>query len=361
MEPAAVDAGVESHRASARRYMPQLDGLRAIAVAMVAYFHWVPKEYHFGLSLGYAGVQLFFVLSGFLITQILLGCRDQSRKTEALGAFYARRFLRIFPLFYLVLAIAYVIDLPPIRESIHWHVTYLSNICYFRTDSFHGSISHFWTLAVEEQFYVLWPAVVLWLPMRWLKPFVTGVALFGLLSRFGTPYLFPASKMTSVLPICNVDSLGLGALLALTATGKMGDAWLRPLGLALPSYVLVEASMRLGWDIEPLKWMKHVALMLAFTWMIHRASQGFGGAVGRVLENETLMYLGRISYGLYLLHNFAPLVVRPLMKSVGVAPEGPLFYVSLIASTIGAAALSWHFFEKPLNGLKSRFPYQRSR
>ncbi|MEO1524565.1 MAG: acyltransferase [Planctomycetota bacterium] len=342
-----------------RRYMPQLDGLRAIAVAMVAYFHWVPKEFHYGINFGYAGVQLFFVLSGFLITQILLDCRERNDKGYALRAFYARRFLRIFPLFYLVLAVAYVVDLPPVRESIHWHVTYLSNVCYFRTNSFHGAISHFWTLAVEEQFYVVWPAVVLWLPGRWLKPTVISLVLAGLVCRFATPSLFPESKMTSVLPICNFDSLGLGALLAFTMANRLPSHWLRPLFAALPIYAIVEISSRFGMDQAPARWLKHCALMLGFTWLIHRAAVGFTGLAGSVLEIGWLMYLGRISYGLYLIHNFAPLVIRPVTKSVGVAPDGLVYYAVLTAVTISVAAASWRFFESPLNGMKKWFPYSR--
>lgn len=145
-------------------YMPHLDGLRAFAVGLVIYSHWMPGHYQFKLPWGSAGVQLFFVLSGFLITGILLRCRTSVARLSALRAFYVRRILRIFPLFYCVLLLAYVLNIEPVRETVFWHLPYLSNFYFFSIGRWDGDISHFWSLAVEEQFYLFWPAIVMFVP-----------------------------------------------------------------------------------------------------------------------------------------------------------------------------------------------------
>src|SRR6478735_4517700 len=130
--------------------LPQLDGLRAIAVGCVMAFHFIPGVEQIA-PLGSIGVRLFFVLSGFLITRILLASREQDLAT-ATKSFYIRRSLRIFPVFYLVLAITWAMNIGPVRSTIGWHVTYLTNAYLFDRGSWHGSISHLWSLAVEEQF-----------------------------------------------------------------------------------------------------------------------------------------------------------------------------------------------------------------
>jgi len=146
-------------------HMPQLDALRAFAVAGVAYFHWIPKKYHYSIPF-WAGVPLFFVLSGFLISSILIQCRHYGDPWFAMRAFYARRFLRIFPLFYSIIVAAYVLNLAPMRETVLWHVSYLSNFYFFFHQGWNGNVSHFWSLAVEEQFYLFWPAIVLFAPTQ---------------------------------------------------------------------------------------------------------------------------------------------------------------------------------------------------
>ena len=141
------------------RRQPQLDGLRAVAVAAVAWSHW-ERDYQAGIPFG-AGVHLFFVLSGFLITRILLDVRQASDRGAAIRAFYIRRALRIFPAFYVTLLLAWIAGVPLVRESLAWHATYLSNVWIFQMDQWPGSISHLWSLAVEEQFYLAWPFLIL--------------------------------------------------------------------------------------------------------------------------------------------------------------------------------------------------------
>src|SRR5687768_1429660 len=159
-------------------YFRQLDALRALAVSMVIFSHW-PGYHHdmwsddlFWFN-GEIGVKLFFVISGFLITGILLDERikaDQNDlgKASLLKTFYIRRFLRIFPLYYATLFVAFVLGHPDVVASWKWQVTYLSNFFYAMRGEYLGEVSHFWSLAVEEQFYFVWPLIILFVPKKWL-------------------------------------------------------------------------------------------------------------------------------------------------------------------------------------------------
>lgn len=167
-EPAVVRQGSST-------YMPQLDALRAIAVLAVMFHHFVPARAQWPLfaaiPFGQLGVKLFFVLSGFLITGILLRARsklgDQPRAVlSALAGFYARRSLRIFPLYYLVIAVCLVLNVPPVRDELLWLATYTLNLRISYQGWYPEHVAHFWSLAVEEQFYLLWPWVVLFAPSR---------------------------------------------------------------------------------------------------------------------------------------------------------------------------------------------------
>ena len=138
-------------RASADSHAPHLDGLRAVAVLAVAWSHWAPRH-QFGIPFG-TGVHLFFVLSGYLITRILLRIRTADSRAAGLRAFYIRRALRIFPAYYLWVAFA-VATLPSVAATWPWHVGYLSNLLIYRQHEWAGPVSHWWSLAVEEQFYL---------------------------------------------------------------------------------------------------------------------------------------------------------------------------------------------------------------
>ena len=151
---------------TAAEHMPQLDALRALAFVGVAVSHWSPN-FLAGIVPWGTGVQLFFVLSGFLITGILLRSRPADlgiSMPTALRVFYVRRCLRIFPLYYGVLALCLLFAIGPIATTWPWHVSYLSNLFYARQG--HASpvedpFLHLWSLSVEEQFYLLWPLVAL--------------------------------------------------------------------------------------------------------------------------------------------------------------------------------------------------------
>jgi len=202
------------------RYMAQLDGIRAFAVFGVIIDHWASafpsriREFTIPLDLSRFGVHMFFVLSGFLITSILLSTKSTGTPIRsALGHFYVRRILRIFPVYYATLLVACFFS-DKIRDAAAWHALYLTNI-YTSSFGVWLPAGHFWSLAVEEQFYLVWPLVILAVPLRSIRAFAVLVLVLAPASRFllyvlhGGPHL---SIYTSLMT--NLDLLCFGGLLA---------------------------------------------------------------------------------------------------------------------------------------------------
>jgi peptidoglycan/LPS O-acetylase OafA/YrhL len=338
-------------------YRPQLDGLRAVAVAAVAWSHW-ERPYQFGIPFG-AGVHLFYVLSGFLITTILLRVRAEADRTGALQAFYIRRALRIFPAFYLTLALAGWADIPLVRESMAWHVAYLSNVFTFVRGEWPGSISHFWSLAVEEQFYLVWPWLIVFAPRAWIVPGIAIAIASGPAFRWWLAAEGYRESMIGILTPGCLDSLGVGALLAVRGlqSAIVGG---RVTAIALAGYAGLIGLERFGVVIAPLVATKGLLQAVVFGWLVVRAARGFRGVTGRILSSAPMLYIGRISYGVYLAHGFAGAIAATMFALLGLAwpaPE-PWRFVILCAATVGAAAVSWHLMERPVNDLKRWFPYR---
>jgi peptidoglycan/LPS O-acetylase OafA/YrhL len=334
--------------------MRQLDGLRAFAVAAVAYSHWMPAKYQIPIGCGALGVNLFFVLSGFLISGILLNCRKSGQVGASLWAFYFRRILRIFPVYYASLAALYALDMPQVRSSISWHLLYGSNF-YFLFHGFGGPISHFWSLAVEEQFYFFWPVVLLTVSDRFVLPAALGLCSFGVISQIVLPLLFPDALLL-LLPNMNFDSLGIGALLAVTRVQKA--PWLERISLA--GVVLLIAVVALQACKVPTPYLAgRIGMVLGFCWLVDRASRD---RLWNVLSRQPLVYLGTISYGLYIFHNLAGIPITWLVEWSGRSwlQTGISGIIALAVMTVALAALSWHCFEKPINDQKDRFPYPRT-
>jgi peptidoglycan/LPS O-acetylase OafA/YrhL len=345
-------------------HLPQLDGLRALAVLAVIAEHTLPGPLLLALTPGGAGVRLFFVLSGFLITGILLRAGDLAAKGgspgSALRAFYARRFLRIFPLYYLALAVALLLGIQGAREGWGWHLAYLTNIYGVRT-GWLGYLAHFWSLAVEEQFYLVWPALVLFLPRGLLGPLFVAAAAAGPVSRVVAYLVIGDASLACILTPCCLDSLGLGALLAY-AGREWGPAQAGRLAavsrvVGLPLLLAVNAYRLVGWEGVLTVAFRDVALALLAVWLVHEGACGFRGPAGRFLSCRPLVYLGTISYGVYIWHGLVPAFAEHVAWLP--YPEGPgaLKFLCVTGAAVVLASLSWHLFEKRLNGLKRYFPY----
>jgi len=357
-------AGVEG-----RGYVPQLDGVRALAVSLVVAEHYTHHE--LPLLTGRTGVILFFILSGFLITGILLDARERAGaagvpRPPVLRRFYGRRFLRIFPLYYASLAVLYAAGVPEVKGYAGWHLAYLSNVLFCRLGAWPAATAHLWSLAVEEQFYLAWPLAILFAPAALLPWAMLALVALAPASRLALGLLWPNPIAPYVLPVCVLDSLGLGALLAyawryeVMPWPRLGRLVARLSAGALAGYAVLYLALRLaGWN--ELAWVSasDTLTAVAMLYVVFAAARGEAGPLGRLLGARPLAYLGRISYGIYLWHLFVPpLLWKALAAACAPQPRnGPALWLAWTLLTIAVSALSWHFFERPINALKRHIPY----
>lgn len=353
--------------------MAQLDGLRFFAVLGVAWHHWVPKEYHFHVPWN-AGVQLFFVLSGFLITGILIRCRiavenRQISKPQALKQFYIRRFLRIFPLYYFVLFTAALLNLEAVRTSLGWHLSYLSNYYFIHLGYFDSYLSHFWTLAVEEQFYLFWPFIILFIPRKFILVSMFTVIILAPIHRIMGGAEYFNSSVYGIATLDSLDCLSMGALLALGKSKYLDSSLLKWIKKykhiiawsSIAAYVLIFIIGFFGkWNYITASF-QGTCLSIGFAYLILRTSEGLSGIFGKILKWPWINYLGRISYGLYVYHLFALIFIPRMYAFFGaealVKENFALNILSMTIWTVAVASLSWFLFEKPINNLKRFFPY----
>lgn len=354
-------------------YMIQLDALRGIAVCAVMLEHYVPSNVS-GFILSYlkpilhwgtSAITLFFVLSGFLITGILLRCRDTIKSNNqsigfTLKRFYIRRFLRIFPIYYLTLAVT-AIGFNQVRSVFFWHLTYTTNIMILFRGEWDQTSSHLWTLSMEEQFYLIWPCVILFLPKKHLLKAIFITIGLGVISKFVCYGLNLNEVQILVFPLASMDSLALGALLAFYKHNheqfKQNHQTLCNLGLwvCLPLLIFFNKITLFNMLLRP------TVLAIFYVWLISRASEGFSGIYGKILELKPLVFLGKISYGVYLYHVFLnPTFEKAHELNLFSPIPLPLEILLKIIITLAIAIPSWLLIEKPINNLKRHFSYKKT-
>jgi peptidoglycan/LPS O-acetylase OafA/YrhL len=356
-------------------YMPQLDAVRTFAVAAVLLQHFMGPD-HLpallgSLPWGHLGVSLFFVLSGFLITGILIRSRDlvaANKQSAGFAArqFYIRRFLRIFPLYYFIIALGLVLAIPPVREIWHWLISYTMNVYVSLRGDENYFFSNFWSLAVEEQFYVAWPWFVLFAPRKWLLPATLVMISSGPAWRmYAFTHGFNFVALYKMTPAC-LDSLGVGALLAQAHHSMLAKETIRryvnrlilPAGLVLSVCLWALVYFEINWSANIVLFDLSVAMI--FCWFISSASVGFGGVTGSLMASRPLVYCGKISYGIYVYHQFTPPVLMFLSGKIGFSyqPHGWLSLVLGVSLTMVFSSLSWYLLEQPVSNLKRRFSYR---
>lgn len=343
---------------------PQLDALRGIAVLLVVLHHWTNFGHEIGL--GNVGVQLFFVLSGFLITGILLRSRSEmalgNRSAgNVLAHFWRRRISRIWPVYFLTLFLVFLAGSHfEQRGALWWHALFLSNVLFFIRGDFGSSLAHFWTLAVEQQFYLVWPLVVLWTPPKYLERVILALICAAPLTRF----LLYQTGFTQFVqyngtPLANADSLGIGALMALWShekvlvSGRRRRLWS---GLALVALV----GLLVEWTVGPTAWNGAQSLYaVIFGWTVLSSAADLDGWAGRLLRWRPAVYLGTISYAVYICHVFAPRTIQAGLRAIHAPPllssPAPVFALSAIL-TLTVASLSWFFFERPILNWRPAIP-----
>ena len=359
-------------------YMPQLDGLRALAVLTVLIQHWGGSHLNVsGIPIGGFGVGLFFVLSGYLITGILLENKSNSRGENAtnLKRFWARRVLRIFPVFYAAIALGCLFKIPGVSDHWVWHVPYLTNVrLYFLDDGRSlGYATHFWTLAIEEQFYMFWPMVILFAPNRTI-PILVALAIMTapVWRAVHSSFLIPHSSVSWALLPNQLDYLGMGALMAVFR----GSGRLKAKHFSIIAVTVGALGFAICHFGNCFGSIKQTFVSLNFCGIIIAASSGIRGPIGRFLESRPMTFLGRISYGIYVFHMFAPFFWNyffysfpipgyRIMYRFGIPEtvyEHPLFLIVMYSIfTLTTATVSFFGMESPLMKLKPCFPYVRAR
>jgi peptidoglycan/LPS O-acetylase OafA/YrhL len=376
-------------RARRGAHVPSLDGVRGLAILLVLLYHSVlyggmrpevllDRAVYRVASGGWLGVDLFFVLSGFLITGILL---DSRRSPTYFRTFYSRRVLRIFPLYFVFLAV-FLWILPLLREmgpkfevlrqNQVWCWTYLTNVRIAMEGwAPFWVLGHFWSLAVEEQFYLVWPFVVFAFRPRVLVRICLVCLVIPLILRIGLA-LQDHFTAAYVVTFTRMDALAAGALLATQIRRQQnGEGLFRYRKVTLVASLVILGAMfahqRSLWPESLLVTTLGLSVITlgAASLMATLLYEGGSRRLSRLFENRSLRLLGKYSYGIYVLHH--PLVIF-LGQSRLAASEWPTLFgsqmpgqVAMIllgsALSIAAALLSWKLLESPLLELKRYFPY----
>jgi peptidoglycan/LPS O-acetylase OafA/YrhL len=373
--------------------IPALDGLRGIAIILVMLHHFTSYRPTSGIDaligdvlvFSWVGVDLFFVLSGFLITGILLDTRDSGRY---FSSFYARRILRIFPLYYLILFLALVVlpkfpavhsvltgqddlvNLPP--EWPYW--LYLTNFSIADRGWVHGWVDVAWSLAIEEHFYLIWPLVIWLCPMRLVVWLCTAIFVGEVFARSGARAADVEVLPIYVLTWFRLDGLVIGALLAVALRRGIMPG----LNRLVPTVVIVGVAGLIAvtilgghawwWNRRMQQFGYSLIAVLAGAMLVSAISRPADSLWPRMLSTGWLRAFGRYSYCLYLIHLPVMRAVRAYVfdpedfQMLALAPwiGQVLFYPVAATPAFALAWLSWRFFEAPILRLRARFPYARS-
>jgi peptidoglycan/LPS O-acetylase OafA/YrhL len=376
-----------------RAHSVHLDGLRGLAILLVMIYHFSLPHAGFhghdsGVLLqlaqaGWMGVDLFFVLSGFLITGILVGTRAQKHYFRN---FLARRFLRIWPLYYLILLVFLVVlplvlptvpnELQGMRDKQIWFWLYGANWLFAVEGGFsQTSGGYFWSLAVEEQFYLIWPFVVYSLSDRMLLRISLALLCVSLISRIVLVNMGISTSALYAMTFTHLDGLAVGSCLAIC---------LRSPELALRVTRLLRGAAVIAFcgllavrfvDEDFFFWSKNMAtygytlIVILFGSMLVFAMRGErSGGLSRVLSSRFMTLCGRYSYALYMVHVpvaglLLPLTFRALEKFRPVIGYEGTFLTFAVASFVvswSLAVASWYLFEKHVLALKRYFTYSEA-
>ena len=362
-----------------------LDGLRAVAFLIVFFFHTR------NLPFGWMGVQLFFVLSGFLITDILLRMKEKLPSREFFVKFYGRRFLRIFPLYYFYLALlaALIFILPALNlkqlnpELGKGFINQIWVAAFYVYDFFHASaffersrfFTHLWSLSVEEQFYLLWPLLIFLTPRdKFRQLYFTAIGL-GFVFRLAITLIYRTQALpfllndpqqaVNVLPFSHLDAFAFGAYISRFEIPRP-RLQLLALAVTVPAVGLLTdyltkgtLTFALGYDLPMTGYFKEVwgysLLNYLFAVLIYCVART--NFLTGILESPSLRYLGKISYGLYVYHYGIIAVMVALFKKYDLdySMRSPQMFIAAMSATLIIATLSFYLLEKPVIDLKDKF------
>ncbi len=324
-----------------------------------------------------AGVTVFFVLSGFLISRILFNERVKESATgKVLSSFYARRALRIFPIYYLTLFVVLGFGL---SSNTGWsYAFYFQNIQFAINNGFDGVNGHLWSLAVEEQFYLFWPLIMLLTPKKYLLQVIVIAIALGPISRIlGMEwflYLGKDQELIHVLTPTTLDSFGIGALLAYYETFRHGSYCkftrsFAPALIGIVGFILYVTFRHFQEGVLDDIFHRTVISM----WCVFLIPLNYSFNVNRYSATaifKALVHIGKVSYGIYLFHPYVKVwfdwfrimlmehVQSEMVASIINASFGnKIQFLLLTVMTIALSTISWKLIEAPINGLKRLVPY----
>lgn len=344
-------------------YYQQIDSFRFFAVLLVLISHWlsnytIVKSLHFG-SLG---VDTFFIISGFLISNQLYLYKegiDLKLKTfkHSIYIFFIRRSLRISPLYFTILLLATFLNKGLIREAFVWNMTYTSNYYILQLTRWPGNFSHLWSLSVEEHFYLIWPFVVLLLKRKILPTVIISIASYSFYFRYTHSLDYLNCHINT---ISNLELFMAGALLAYVYryfptlfSLIFHSTFLRNCSLFLFTIMLVIIYFNHR-DVEFFTIYLKTMLGCIFIFNLGFLITGYKGILQKILENRFLIHLGKLSYCIYLIHNFIPGILLPIYNSE--LHDFLKFGIYLITTLVGSE-LIYRFFENPIRKLNRKFVY----
>lgn len=357
------------------QYIKQLDSLRGVAVTLVIISHWLPEQNILNsIPNGQIGVDIFFVLSGFLISKILFDNRDKAIAlgqpiSSVLKGFYIRRSLRIFPIYYLTIIVLYIFadsTNTTIKDSFIYYATYTSNFYLFDIQHWDGMLSHLWSLAVEEQYYLIWPWLVLLVRKKYILPIIFIFIAIGI----GSQFMLSGVKMSRILTFTCFDAFGLGSLLAWMITYKKEKLvfYFKRLSIiAIVAFLyFLYGAITKQWVVFSVRTTVSIlTVWLMYYIYLYHQTDTFKGRF--ILNNGLLIFIGKISYGIYLYHNIVPRMVVRKYIDVYFNPLLPDFFnikyktILLLAENgVMVILISWLSFvliEKRFLILKKRFKY----
>lgn len=365
-------------------YFKQLNGIRFIAVFLVLLDHWLVPI--LPVPLGHLGVVIFFVLSGFLITRILFLNADEIQQTKSSAwpkiiRFIYRRSLRIFPIYFILLFIGLIFNISNFKELWPWLISYTPNIYIMIKGQWLGTWDHLWSLAVEEQYYLIFPYFILFLNKnRYVRLFIIMISL-GILSRLIFYLIVPHDSIEKywmfsyVNPLSAIDCFGMGGLLAyfyhydynyLLKIAEKKNLLLITISAVFISLILSNYSVYTYDNIWFSIFERSISAIFAY-FLIMNALMERNNYLGVLLENKVVIYLGSISYGIYLYHNIVFNYYHLNGNTIWGFLSNKFSYLNSLNSEssllkfainflllIGIASFSWFYIEKPINRFKNR-------
>ena len=338
----------------------------------VIWLHWAPHPWkvipladgrEFSLPFE-IGLHFFLTLTGFLTTRVLLRDRDAGEqrlhkpwKRMAMRHFLKRRAVRLLLPCYAAMLFGWICGAPDLRSHLWVYLLQVANFHMAFLPDWPSGTAHYWTLAIQIQFFLLWPLVIFRVRRKAMGPALIAFTLLGPLSRWLLLAFFPQVHHTGTITTAAADYLGIGALLALALEKGMPEGY-RPFKFvawgAFAGWAVLYSLDTLGMPVPGLRYLQQTLLSVAFAGLISSTLRGFTGIRESILVNPAVQHIGRLSYGLYLFHTTVPLALGKVLPWLWwwKGPPQAVLALQFLAFTLGswaAAWLCWRFLEQPLD------------